>query len=469
MNGQPEQEQERLYVIDQLTDLQGKIVRLAQEMVVRRAKVEKYRREDLTAAKDVYSELQKIRGCLVKALADARLFLMELEEAGLAVTAGKLSAGLSRFDLMSTGYKPVYEALRQFAGLLPVGGKANAAVIGRLMNNVRMGYYPTDPDNIALMLKGIRFPEGVTTNLLDPCCGCGKALRQLAQGNNCYAYGVELDEYRAEEAQTRLHRVGFGSFFHSRISHEAFHLMFLNPPYLSVLNESGGRARHEKRFLVESLPYLVQGGLLIYVIPYYRLTPDICRILSDNFDDLSVWRFTGDEFRKFKQAAVFGVRKPRDTEPLDAGWLERCAYSPDEIPELTELPEGQYTLPGQALEVRTFKGERFNEKELEQQLRRSDSFSRLMARSELDSGVKRPPLPLSISQIGLVGGSGMINGLIPCDTPHIIKGRIVKVKRTESENQFSAAGNYMGSEVKETISNKMIFNVLTPKGFKALT
>ena len=63
----------------------------------------------------------------------------------------------------------------------------------------------------------------------------------------------------------------------------------------------------------------------------------------------------------------------------------------------------------------------------------------------------------------------MINGLIPCDTPHIIKGRIVKVKRTESENQFSAAGNYMGSEVKETISNKMIFNVLTPKGFKALT
>lgn len=90
------------------------------------------------------------------------------------------------------------------------------------------------------MLRGIRFPDGVTTNLFDPCCGCGKALRQLAQGNNCYAYGVELDESRAEEAQTRLHRVGFGSFFYSRISHEAFHLLFLNPPYLSVINESGG-------------------------------------------------------------------------------------------------------------------------------------------------------------------------------------------------------------------------------------
>ena len=36
------------------------------------------------------------------------------------------------------------------------------------------------------MLRAIRFPDGVTTNLFDPCCGCGKALRQLAQGNNCY-------------------------------------------------------------------------------------------------------------------------------------------------------------------------------------------------------------------------------------------------------------------------------------------
>lgn len=106
---------------------------------------------------------------------------------------------------------------------------------------------------------------------------------------------------------------------------------------------------------------------------------------------------------------------------------------------------------------------------MEQHLRKSDSFAQMMRRSELDSGAKRPLLPLSISQIGLIGGSGMINGLIECDTPHIIKGRIVKVVRTESEEKFSASGNHLGSEVRETITNKMIFNVLTPNGFKALT
>lgn len=150
-------------------------------------------------------------------------------------------------------------------------------------------------------------------------------------------------------------------------------------------------------------------------------------------------------------------------------WLEELASAPMSIRSLAEMPEERYALPDHPIEVNTFKGERFNQKELEQQLRRCNSFAQMMARSELDSGVKRPLLPLSISQIGLIGGSGMINGLIACDTPHIIKGRIVKVIRTESEEKFSAQGNHIGSEVKETITNKMIFNVLTPNGFKALT
>lgn len=457
------------YALDQLTQLQSQIMQSAQGMVVQRARIEKYRQSNLTAARDTYTELERIRAHLVERLTASQLFLLEMEEYPLASAAEQLRRGLAGFQLMSTGYKPVYEALAKFTASFPTGQKTNAAIVGRLMNNIKLGYYPTDPDNISLILRGIHFPEGVTTNLFDPCCGCGRALRQLAQGNNCYAYGVELDESRAEEAQTRLHRVGFGSFFHSRISHEAFHLLFLNPPYLSVINENGGRSRHEKRFLIESIPTLMYGGLLIYVIPYYRLTPDICRVLVDNFDGLTVWRFTDSEFKKFKQVAVLGIRKKRDTELQDTLWLEQLACSPAGIPLLTQLPESRYALPAQPMTVNTFKGERFNQKELEQQLRKSDSFAQMMARSELDSGVKHPRLPLSISQIGLIGGSGMINGLIECDTPHIIKGRIVKVVRTESEEKFSARGNHMGSEIRETITNKMIFNVLTPNGFKALT
>ena len=152
---------------------------------------------------------------------------------------------------------------------------------------------------------------------------------------------------------------------------------------------------------------MTYGGLLIYIIPYYRLTPDICRVLVDNFDDLTVWRFTDGEFQRFKQIVVFGVRKRRDQDLQDTLWLERYAENPAAIPSLTELPENRYALPGEPLEVSIFQGQKFNKRELEQQLQQSTSFTQMMAaRSELDDGAKRPLLPLSISQIGLVGGSG---------------------------------------------------------------
>lgn len=470
MSGQPESK-DRYFVFEKLSGARSAILKSSGELLTNRAKVEKYRETDLPRAQDAYLELEKSRDRILAALGDAQLSLLETEEYTLASTAGKLYQGLAGFNLMSRAYKPVYEALTGFAKKLPeTQDTVNASVIGRLMNNVRMGYYPTDPENISHILKGLKFPEGVTTNLLDPCCGCGKALRQLADGNNCFAYGVELDESRAEEAQTRLTRVGVGSFFHSRISSESFHLLFLNPPYLSVISEGGSRTRHEKRFLIESLPHLMHGGLLIYVIPYYRLTADICKILADNFADLSVWRFTDAEFKRFKQVAVIGKRKKREDDPETASQLEKRSYVPDEIPCITEIEEDRYTIPETLKRVEVFKGELFNEKELERQLTHSDSIKRMMnARSDLDRGTKHPLLPLSIGQIGLVGGSGLINGLIECDTPHIIKGRIVKVKNVEREEKYNTRGFHTGAEVREVVSNKMVFNVLTPKGFKALT
>ena len=235
MNGQPDapQAEQRSYALEGLRGLQSEVPQLTQTMVMSRARVEQHRNTDLAAARDDYNELQNTRKRLAEALGEAQLLLMEAEEYRLAANAGQLKDGLLGFDLMSNTYRPVYDALNGFAAQLPLDGTTNAQVVGRLMNNIKMGYYPTDPDNISLILRGIRFPEGVTTNLLDPCCGCGKALRQIAQGNNCFTYGVELDEARADEAQTRLHRVGFGSFFFSQVSMNSFHLLFLNPPYLS--------------------------------------------------------------------------------------------------------------------------------------------------------------------------------------------------------------------------------------------
>ena len=38
---------------------------------------------------------------------------------------------------------------------------------GRLMNHIKMGYFPTDPENLLLIRNSLVFPD-ITVNLLDP-------------------------------------------------------------------------------------------------------------------------------------------------------------------------------------------------------------------------------------------------------------------------------------------------------------
>lgn len=132
-------QRERYYAIERLAQLQKQILSQAQGMVVQRAKVEKFRREDLAAARDTYSELQCIRRGLCQSIRESQPLLMEAEEYRTASTAEKLLAGLTGFDLMSTGYKAVYEALSTFAGIFPVNEVTSARVVGRLMNNIKLG------------------------------------------------------------------------------------------------------------------------------------------------------------------------------------------------------------------------------------------------------------------------------------------------------------------------------------------
>ena len=456
------------YAISKLEESVRIVRQSINELPVSRKRLEKYK-DNKHKAHEIYNDLQQQYARLLGALSSAALSLMEMELPDVAEHSVKLRQSIKSFNLMTPDYTKLCAVLNSYLDKLAVSKTTNASIIGRLMNNVKMGYYPTDMAHVKHLVRGIEFPDGVTTNLFDPCCGCGLALRTLADGNNCYAYGVELDGHRAEEALTRLHRVGFGSYFRSRISNEAFHAMLLNPPYLSVMTEGGNNTRSEKRFLVDSLSHLMYGGLLIYIIPYYRLTADICRVLCDNFDDLTVWKFTGDEFKRFKQVAIMGTRCKRCDGSALVTELSSLALEPDNLPELTDLPENRYRLPATEKKVDIFKGAEFNVVELAEQLKKSTSFARLFEKNKLDTSAKRPLLPLNLGQVGLIGGSGLINGLVECATPHIIKGRIVKENTVRAEENENNRGEVISTTLFETRSNKMIFNILTPDGFRSLS
>ena len=429
-----------------------------------RAQYDKYKGSGLKREQDSLVDLHRSVTRLIGTFPTLMQLLNEYDDTELSDLTVKLFPVLKRYDYLGvTDYRPLCNALLAYADKLPDGdADINTGAIGRLMNRVRMGYFPTDLDHVDILRRAVVFPEQ-PVNVIDPCCGEGLALARFTAGTKAVTYGVEIDTVRGEEAQERIKRVGFGSFFHSRISLNAFQCLFLNPPYLSAPCEQGSR-RLEKSFLADSLRLLANDGLLIYIIPYYRATRDVCRVLCENFTDLRVHRFTGEEFRNFRQVVFLGRKIPRREAYKQTGRLTQYMLDPDNIPAITELPEGAYTLPAAERPVDLFKGAVFNEKELAEQLKRSPSIERLFPQHTGAKRGRQPLLPLNLSQIGLVGASGLMNGLVECDTPHVIKGRIVKEKKSKvgTENEYGK------TEIREITSNKLIFNILSPSGFQSL-
>ena len=400
-------------------------------------------------ATDLWSEFPKILHSLA-----------EYDDEQLYATALKLSDAVKRFDFLKHGnYPALISALSSFADMLPDGKCIDAKAAAHLMNRIKMGYFPTDSEHVKLIKKAVRFPKG-RVNILDPCCGEGLALKAFSDGANAVTYGIELDERRGHTAQSKLDRVGLGSFFRSSIPFGRFHALFLNPPYLSCPGTNESR-RMERAFLADTLPLLMKGGLLIYIIPYHRANEAVCRTLAAYYKNLSVFRFRDSEFKKYKQVVFLGLRTEKREAGATAERIEQLCLTPEKIPLIDTIPEGLYSLPEKESEVPYFRGSVFDTEELADQFKSSDSLNILFEQSQLENRVRKPLLPLNLSQIGLVGASGLMNGLVDCEHPHVIKGKIVRQKKTsETVNPERDC-----SELREVESNKMVFNILTPDSY----
>lgn len=452
--------EEKFYALDRFCDLEKILAGIIEAMPIKRKAIDIYvKKGQKQRAKDTYSDLESEKTKLLDTIHNLSLLFAECDIENGCDFANRLYGSVKQFNMMTPDYTKLIGALENLRDNIPKSEKVNARVVGHLMNEIKMGYYPTDTSHVEMIKKAIVFPE-TKVNVFDPCCGEGLALETLTNDVNAESFGIELDELRRVEADSRIDHMGYGSYFYSRIGHDVFHCIFLNPPYLNQLGKDGVKTRSEKRFLVESLHQLMMGGLIIYIIPYYRLTYDICRVLCDNFRDISVYRFLDDEFSKFSQIVVLGIKKEREDGSDEAEILSQYATHKENIPMICELKPDTYILPDIPKDVELFRGAEFNLGELKRQLASSKSIEMLFEKSKLEQMVHRPLLPLNLGQVGLIGGSGLINGYVDCDEPHVIKGRVVKeVVKRENASQGT---------LTETRVNKMIFNVLTPDGVKRL-
>ena len=186
----------------------------------------------------------------------------------------------------------------------------------RLAAQAKGGYYPT-PDRVVDMIAGlIDTPYGhhnynrETLRILDPCCGGGDAVAQLAEELRhrgdlpIETYGVELHRDRAQQAEKRLDRALAADLFATSIANGAFGLAYVNPPY--DWDQEDKRVEHA--FLTHCTRYLAEGGLLVFIVPRQRLAVS-ARYLSTHYRNLRCWVFPDPEREVFDQVVLLGYRK----------------------------------------------------------------------------------------------------------------------------------------------------------------
>ena len=222
----------------------------------------------------------------------------------------------------------------------------------RLAAQAKAGFYPT-PDRVVDMIAGlIHAPAGYyyrdreTLRVLDPCCGAGEAVAQLAErlvrpnGVPIETYGVELHRDRAEEAEKRLDRALAADLFSTSIANGQFGLLLLNPPY----DYDGEKKRAEHAFLTHCTRYLTEDGLLVFIVPKQRLAVS-ARYLASHYGRMECWAFPQPEREVFDQVVLFGYRKADPTPDAHAeGQVMEWAMGEPE--ELDSRPYPEFSAPG---------------------------------------------------------------------------------------------------------------------------
>jgi predicted RNA methylase len=279
----------------------------------------------------------------------------------------------------------------------------------RLEAQAKAGFYPTPSTVVDIIKTWIGEKMKGPRRLLDPCCGTGDPAAQIAIAAGCDGYGVEINTERAKTAKNLLSKVVAGNLFSVRARPGAFSILYLNPPY--DFDAEDGRT--ELSFLKHTLPYLITGGLLLFVVPQKRITPRIARVLSAYFQDLKVRKFPADEFQTFGQIVIAGLKKARAEINSDVLASLTQIQSMD-LPEMHRR-EFSFTVPAVGRDF-FIRSSEFGPDELTEELKASPLWKEpalgLIAEEEQIRPAIQPLMPPRKAHLAMLIAAGLINNQV---------------------------------------------------------
>jgi 16S rRNA G966 N2-methylase RsmD len=301
----------------------------------------------------------------------------------------------------------------------------------RSVARIKLGYYPL-PSAEGSRLRFLLNFSHEPTSVLDPCAGTGAALLQLTDDANVSRYAVELDADRARLARDAGIQTTHANLFDVHAKVETFSLIYLNPPYDSEV-ASFGNKRMEFLFLQRTYRWLVNGGILVMVVPHGQLQ-ECVPLLAEAFTGFQVLRLTDPESDRFDQVVLLAVRSRISAAAYEANrqkLIEAIWKNP--LPLLTgnEVP---YAVPPSPPVELVHRGLPLDEVEDLAITSAAWNKTRPFLLPKEESAVGRPITPLHGGHVGLLCTAGLLNGVFGSDQDrHIARWRTVKYVTTFEE------------------------------------
>jgi len=310
----------------------------------------------------------------------------------------------------------------------------------RLASTAKAGFFPT-PERVTEWIARCVSLSHVGGKLLDPCCGEGIAAQYIASAWNLEAYGIEIDAERALEASSRLHRVLHLDHASARAPHHSFQVLFLNPPYDYAEGEG---KRTEYQFLRDTTKWLQPGGLLVYIVPQYRVDARMAGFLATAYASLRAYRFPDPEYAQFRQAVIFGIAKKESCrdDATSLALLQQCRNGLPVLPEELSAEE-HYALPVASDDTKFhFRGTEINPNEALAEAISAGAWNTTEWHEWLtpktDLAAFRPLMPLKKGHLAMLIAAGLMQNLRlesadeterrSVGTSLLVKGRTYKVQ-----------------------------------------
>lgn len=293
--------------------------------------------------------------------------------------------------------------------------------MARLASEAKAGFYATPPEEMELVLRALHVGEHAEDDpffIYDPCCGEGVALQMIQDVMKGFqakvvSYGSEIEEGRVDDARERLDVVLHEAYQNVR-TESKFSLLWLNPPY----QENVDGERTELTFLRALTDLrkgvLQKGGILLFCIPQHVLV-DTAGVLSGRFRDMSIYRFTDNNYEVFKQVVVVAKfdRAPISEQKKAFKALQMVGRGNKQlVPTLDKMEP--FIVPACATkDPPYYRAGMTDPKELAKDLQKSPLLEELVKRvvpKNRSSILKRPMLPLKPAHMGIAIAAGAVGG-----------------------------------------------------------